>query len=248
MPQSGPGRIVLFDDFTGPEIPITLAVAAKGAAGYAFGPFAAVGDLVETDTGFAVVSKSNGFIRVSGNNEDGKGAAIGTAVCWSPALNGTLVLETRLERAAVTAGVVFAGFGALFADDIAEPCTSTGTTITPVDTVYAGFLLDSQFTASAQWHMPYYGGATTGVTTGATVACGSGVVAVAAECDVLRIEIDNNGTARWYINGVLEQTKAGAVSTTTLLSGYVGCWGTTITAATVDVDYLLVEANRDWTR
>jgi len=247
MGQSGKGRIELFEDFTGPDCPVANAEAST-TPGHFIGPFKITGDTVETDTGTVNVDKANGYLRISGNNEDGKGVAIGTNPIFSPVLNGTLVLEARLEMQALTTRVAFAGFCTVNAADVAEPCTSTGTTITAVAAGYAGFLLDSQFTASTQWHMPYYGGATTGVTTGATVACGSGVVAVAAESDVLRIEIDNNGTARWFINGILRQTVAGAVSTTTLLAGLVGCWGTTSTAADADVDYLLVRANRDWTR
>lgn len=247
--QSGRGKICLWDDFCGPEIPVANAVAygtSAGGCNYYLGDFRVTGDLGETDTGVVGLSKASGYVRVSGNNEDGKGVAIGTEAVFSPTLNGTLVLETRLERAAVTAGVVFAGFGALNADDVAEPITATGTTLTYVDTVVAGFLLDSQLTASAVWHMPYIGGTATSQTDSTQVV--STVTAVAAESDILRVEIDRNGDARWYINGDLAQSVTGAVSTTTLLAGLVGCWGTTTTAASVDVDYLLVEASRDWTR
>jgi len=64
------------------------------------------------------------------------------------------------------------------------------------------------------------------------------------------VEVDSNGAARWYINGKLEQSVGAglAADVDTLLAGGVGCWGTTTTAADADVDYLLIEANRDWTR
>lgn len=251
MPQSGEGLIRLFDHFCGPEIPVANAVAygtSAGGCNYYIGDFKIVGDLGETDTGIVSISKAGGFVRVSGNNEDGKGAAIATEVVFSPALNGTLVCEARLELQALTTRSVFVGFCGLIADDVAEPCTSTTTTITKVADDYCGFILDSQFTAGTQWHMPYNGGSTTGPTTGATVAVGSGIVAVAAESDFLRVEIDPNGTARWFINGALEQTVVNAVSTTALQGAMVGCWGTTTTAADIDVDYFLVTAFTDWTR
>lgn len=247
--QGGKGKIVLFNDFCGPEIPVANAVAygtTAGGCNYYLGDFRVTGDLAETDTGVVGLSKSSGYVRISGNNEDGKGVAIGTEAVFSPTLNGTLTLETRLERQVLTAGVVFAGFGALNADDVAEPITSVTVTHTYVDTVVAGWLLDSQLTASTTWHMPYKGGTATAPT--ASTSTTSGVVAVAAESDVLRIEISPSGTARWWINGDLKQTVEGAVSTTTLLAGYVGCWGTTTTAADADVDYLEITANRDWTR
>jgi len=59
--------------------------------------------------------------------------------------------------------------------------------------------------------------------------------------------VDNDGTARWYIDGVLKQTVSGAVSTTTDLAvlTMVETKGSAI--ETADIDYILVEANRDWT-
>lgn len=252
MAQSGPGLIRLWNDFGGPEIPVANAVAygtTAGGCNYYLGDFSVKGSLQDTDSGVVSVSKASGYARLTSSaTADGDGVAFCSEIVFQPSLNGTMVLETRLERAALTAGVVFAGFTDTAADEIKEPMTSTGTTITAVASHYAGWLLDSQFTASTQWHMPFLGGSTTGPTTGATVAVGSGEVAVAAESDVLRIEIDTNGTARWFLNGNLEQTTEGAVSTTTLQAAVVGVWSTTTTVATADVDYVLVKANRDWTR
>lgn len=247
--QGGMGKIVLFNDFCGPEIPVANAVAygtTAGGCNYYLGDFRVTGDLGETDTGVVGLSKASGYVRISGNDENGKGVAIGTEAVFSPALNGTLVLEARLEMQALTTRSIFVGFGALNADDVAEPITSTVVTHTYVDTVVAGFVLDSQLTAATAWHMPYKGGSATAPT--ASTSTTSGIVAVAAESDVLRIEIDPDGRARWFINGAKKQEVAGAVSTTTLLAGFVGCFGTTTTAADLDLDYLLIKANRDWTR
>ncbi len=247
--QSSYGRNVLFNHFAGPEIPVANAVAygtSAGGCNYYLGDFAVKGDLAETDTGVVALAKSGGFVRISGNDENGKGVTIGTEVCLSAALNGTLAIEARLEMQALTARVVWLGFCGTHADDAAEPLTATATTLTLTATDICGFVFDSQLTAGTKWHMPYKGGTTTGPTLSTTVE--SNVAAVAAECDVLRVEIDPNGTARWYINGILEQEVAGAVSPTALLSGFVGCWGTTTTAADADVDYLAVEFNTDWTR
>jgi hypothetical protein len=145
----------------------------------------------------------------------------------------------------VTAGVVFFGFCDVNADDVAEPLTSTGTTLTLTASDLCGFVLDSQLTASTEWHMPYNGGTTTGATDSTDVV--SDITAVAAQMDILRIEIARNGTAFWYINGVQKQSVTNAVSTSVLQACYVGCWGTTSTAASVDVDYLYAAGNRDWT-
>lgn len=248
MPQSEFGKILLFDDFAGPEIPVANAVAygtSAGGCNYYLGPYRVTGDLGETDTGVVGLAKTNGWVRISGNNEDGKGAFIGTEAVFSPSLNGPLVLEARVELRIITTTSVFIGFMALNADDVAEPVTSTGTTITYVATTgIAGFIFDSQLTAK-EWHMIYDGGTLVEETDSTKVE--ANILPVAAESVVLRVEVDANGTVRWYIDGVLKQTKANAVSTTVLLAGGVGAWGTTTTATDIDCDYLAIRANRDWT-
>jgi len=45
---------------------------------------------------------------------------------------------------------------------------------------------------------------------------------VADTYDTLRIEVDEDGTARYYLNGVLETTRTSAVATTALLIPYIG--------------------------
>ncbi len=248
--QSGVGRLHWFNDFGGAEIPVANAVAygtSAGGCSYFLGDFKLIGDLAETDTGAVATDKANGYILLSGNNENGKGAAIATGIILSPVLNGTIVVECRLERAVLTAGNVFVGLAGTLADDVAEPVTATGTELTYV-VPCVGFMLDSQLTAAdGLWHMPYLLASTA---TQVSTVIEASQTAVAGESDLVRLEVDNNGAARWYINGVLEQSiGAGlAATTTTLMGACVGCWGTTGTAATVDVDYLLVEANRDWTR
>ncbi len=247
--QSGAGKIRLFNHFCGPEIPVANAVAygtTAGGCNYYLGDFSVKGDLVETDTGVVAIAKAGGFVRISGNNEDGKGVALCTELVFSPALNGTLVCEARLELQALTTRNIFVGFCGTIADDVAEPLTATGTTLTLTAANLCGFLLDSQLTAGTYWHMPYNGGSTTGVTAAGTVK--SSQAAVAAESDILRVEMDPNGTARWFINGKLEQTVVNAVSTTALQGALVACFGTTTTAADADVDFMLVEANTDYTR
>ena len=249
MAQSAYGRIKLFDHFCGPEIPVANAVAygtTAGGCNYYLGDFSVKGDLGETDTGVVSLAKAGGWVRISGNNEDGKGVAICTELVFSPALNGTLVCEARVEMQALTTRSIFIGYCGTIADDVAEPVTSTGTTHTLTAANLCGFVFDSQLTAATVWHAVYKGGSTTGATDSTTTT--TGIAAVAAEADVLRLEIDPNGTARWYINGFLEKTVVGAVSTTTLHGALLGCWGTTGTAADIDADYFAVEGNTDWTR
>ena len=66
---------------------------------------------------------------------------------------------------------------------------------------------------------------------------------------MLRVEIDKSGTVEYWIDGSKLATIKNAATVTAgdMLAVIVGCWGTTTTITDVDVDYLLVNANRDWT-
>lgn len=247
--QSGRGQIYLFSDFCGPEIPVAnqKAYGDSGGGSASFtGPFKVMGDIVNDDSGVVALAKSSGYLRVIGSaNADGDGCAVGTAVCLSPALNGTLVLEARVEMNELTTKNVFIGFTGTAANLMLEPLTSLTDTITYYAPV-VGFHLDSTINNPTYWHMPYLL-ATTATQTETSVL--SSQVAVAGESDILRVEIDNNGAARWYINGKLEQKVGAGLAATpgTLLAGVAGCWAKS-TAVGIDLDYLLVKANRDWTR
>lgn len=246
--QSQFGTITLFDDFCGPEIPVATNVAygtTAGGCNYYIGPFKVTGDLADTDAGVVSLAISGGAVRLTGTNEDGEGMCIGTEVVFSPTLNGTLVAETRVQTQLLTARNIWFGFCDVNIDLVDEPLTATTTTLTLTASDLCGFVFDSQLT-SKNWHMAYNGGTTTGATDSTDVV--SDVALVAEEWDILRIEIAPNGTAFWYINGVLKQTVATAVSTSVLQACFVGCFGTASTVTDVDVDYLYVSANRDWTK
>ena len=93
--------------------------------------------------------------------------------------------------------------------------------------------------------MVYNGGTTTGETTSTNID--ADVDAVAGEYDIIRVEVAINGTARWYINGVLKQTVENAVSTTAELAVIAMVETKTATNEYAWIDYIAIEANRDWT-
>jgi len=70
---------------------------------------------------------------------------------------------------------------------------------------------------------------------------------VAGEFQILRLEIANNGTARWYVDGVLKQTTTGAVSTSTDLALVTMIEARSAAIEYAYLDYIYVSANRDWT-
>jgi len=248
MAQSGYGKICLFDDFAGPEIPVANAVAygtSAGGCNYYIGCFKVTGKLGETDAGVVSLAKSGGWVRLTGTNEADEGCAIGTEVCFSPALNGPLAVETRIETQALTARNLWVGFSGVNADSNVPPATGATTTVTYVDDDVIGFLYDSTFTDANDWHAVHQGGTAAAATVSTTVDMDED--AVAAQSQVLRVEIDVDGTARWYIDGKLKQTVSAAADPDELLCATIAAYGTTTTIADLDSDYLAVEANRDWT-
>lgn len=248
--QGGPGRIRLFNDFCGPEIPVANAVAygtTAGGCNYYLGDFKVTGSLHDVDSGVVSLGKASGYAQLlSSASADGDGVFVGTEVSLSPVLNGPLIVECRLELAALTARNVFVGLMSANADESKEPITATTLTLTKVVPA-VGFLFDSQLTYGTYWFMPYI---LASDTTQTSTGIQSSQVAVAAESDILRLVVFPDGAAEWWINGKLEQTKGAglAATATTLMAAGVGVWSTTTTVGSADADYLLVDFNRDWTR
>jgi hypothetical protein len=244
--QSGVGRIRLFEDFFG----IGWMTLANTDDACPAGPFFIGGEGFEdNDAGAAYLQSDalSGVVRLTSANTDQDMTFIGTDKCFDVALMGTLVLETRVRFVDLDTKAAFIGFTSVLTldeqiDDIID--YSAGTTITLTAGSLCGFFLSSELTDDEDWHMVYNGGTTTGETTSSNIDADDD--AVAGEWQVLRLEIDNNGTARWYIDGVLKQTVAGAISTSTDVGVCVGVAANTTELSIMDVDYVLVEANRDW--
>ncbi len=241
--QGSAGKLVLMDDFA-TSLDLVANTATSRQVGN--GTYKLHGQgIAEVDSGApAIADYANGAVRVTTTNEDNHSAQLVTDAVFKAGLNGTIVLEARVAMAALTARQSFIGFTDDAAVTAIAPATGATTTITLADSDLCGFLMSSTLTASAEWHTVHNGGTATGVTD--STALTTSEDAVAGEYDVLRIEIDINGTARWYVNDELKKTLAGAVSTTVALGVFVGSETTTTTIASLDVDYIKVTAARDW--
>jgi hypothetical protein len=157
-------------------------------------------------------------------------------------------LEARVRQAALNTGEVFIGFSDVATDlAIIEGAICHGDTVTVTLTAsdIVGFLMASDLTDNSDWHGVYNGGTTTGQTVSTSVDFDAG--ATAGEFQVLRLELFPNGTAEWWVDGVLEQTVTGAVSTSVDLCLNVLVETKTTAVKTLDVDYIKIWANRDWT-
>ena len=243
--QGGVGKIRLFNDFFG--VADYLALTADTAP---LGDFFAGGEGFEdADAGIAYLQSDalSGVIKLTSGATDKDTTAIMTDICFDVGLMAPLVLEARVRFVDLTAKAAFIGFTSVATldeqmDDIIDYSAATTVTLTAT---LAGFFLSSEFTDDEDWHGVYNGGTTTGQT--ATGSIDLDDDAVAGEWQVLRLEIDPNGDARWYIDGEWKQTVETAISTTTDLAAFCGVTENSgADVAIMDVDYLLVEANRDW--
>jgi len=240
--QGSRGKIELFSDFAGPEHGVTTATAGP----VNFPPFVLFGDgLNETDSG--VVTQTTllgGVIRLTTTNEDNHYCKVGCSPMLDVALMSPLVIEARVQMAALTTRRCFVGFSNLGDTTSAVEFEANSGTVTNTATSFVGFLFDSGATLSTSWLYGYNGGTTAALVTEQD----TGKDPVAGEWDVLRVEVFDNGDTRFFINGEYITQIDGAVSTTTDLNAYVAAGGTGAAVATVDVDYLYISASRDWTR
>lgn len=242
--QAGPGAIHLHTDF------VQGVGAAFNELEGDIGAFRIFGNGInEADSGAFTIATNSGGVRLTTTDEAEHAAMIGTNLIMSAGTNGTLVLETRVQFNNLDTKTAFIGFSDVAANAaILEGGIISGSTATLTLTAsdLCGFYLSAELTEDEMWHFAHNGGSVAGVTS--STALESGVDAVAGEWDVLRVEIDPNGTARWYINGVLEKTLAGAVATTVDLAAEVAVEAKGAAVEEMDVQYLTVKYNRDWTR
>ncbi len=249
--QSGHGRIEVFEDFLGTECQLAVTATPSSATGALlnFGSLVVRGDAVdEADAGIVPNADRLGGVATftSPNTADGDGTYLGTETIFRIDKMAPIILECRVEMAALTDRRFYMGLCGNYADAQTNISIANGTTaITLTEANQCGFLYDVGLTESVKWYMPFKGGTVTGEVDASEVA--SSVTPVALEFDILRLEVDPNGTARWFINGVLERTQAGAISTSVVHAALLGASATTSTTATADVDYFYISANRDWT-
>jgi hypothetical protein len=251
MAQSGPGMIEIFEDFLGQDDPV-----AGTAVPRQFGAFRVVGQgIAEADAGVPRVASPNGVVRLTTTNEDNHTTAIESNVGFDVGLMAPITMEARVQFTDLDTKEAFIGFTDI---EIASHVPSletdlmTGgtTTLTLTASDLVGFYFSAELTDDEDWHGVYNGGSTAGATDSTAVDLSGAETtyeAVAGEWQVLRLEIDPNGTARWYIDGSLRQTVVGAVSTTTDLKFMAGVEAKGAAIETMDLDYVLITANRDWT-
>jgi hypothetical protein len=246
MAQSESGTIEILERFIGQDDPIA-GTAVPRPLGY----LRVVGQgIAENDSGAPRLAGAPGGVRLTTTNEDNHTAGIETNVFIDPATMGTVVVEARVQFENLDTKEAFIGLTDIaIASDVpsieTDLCHGATTTLTLTASDLCGFLLSSELTEDEMWHGVYKGGSTTGPTVSTNTQLG--VDAVAGEWDIVRLEVDPNGTARWYVNGELKQTVEGAVSPTVDLKAFVAVEAKGADIETMDVNYVLIRANQDWT-
>jgi len=245
MAQSGEGRIRLFEDFFA-EDPVSNTATDR-----ALGNFTVAGQGSEdTDSGIPLLHADaiSGVGVMTTTNEDNHTILIGTPIAFDVALMGPLIAETRVRFVDLDTKEVFFGFTDIDPSTLSietDVMTGATTTLTLTASDICGFFLSAELSDDEDWHFVYNGGSTTGETDSTELDASDD--AVAGEWQVLRLEIFPNGTASWFIDGVLIKTVTGAVATGTDLSLILALEAKGANIEIMHVDYLMVEANRDWT-
>lgn len=249
MAQSGPGRVYVLEDFIGVEWPI----AETGDDSLNIGQLRVIGDgHAETDSGVVGQESDahNGVVRFTVTDEDKHALGWSTALTFDVALMGPIIMETRIRFIDMDTKDFFFGLSDVNADDISlEDDVLSGATETMSYTAsdLCGFYLCSELTDDEDWHAVYEGGTTAAETDSTAIDLDAD--AVAGDFQVLRVEVDPNGDARWLIDGILKKSVSKAVSTTTDMAVIcvLGNKANTSNPEDFDCDYALIDANRDWT-
>lgn len=189
-----------------------------------------------------VAGAANGVCRITTGDGDtstmaGSGVQVTSFLNWK-ANSGNLIFEARVALSAITSISVFVGL----TDQVSSlemPINSAGSsdTITTTATDAVGFFFDTAQVIDNWW--------IAGVKndTDATHA-NTTIAPVAATYQVLRIELDASGNARFWIDGVFVGTVVSAVTATVALAPVIAAFNRTTSSRNVDIDYVLVQADR----
>ena len=248
MAQSGYGKISIFEDFLAGEdiVAATAATRAFGGSG-----LRVIGQgIAEADSGITVGESDglNGVGILTTTNEDAHSVGLTTGKVFDVGKMAPINIECRVQFPDLDTKAFYFGLTDVNGDTAileGENLVAASGTLTLSASDLCGFLIDAEATDDEDWIMVYNGGTTSGETTIANIEADND--AVAAEWDVLRLEVSINETARWYVNGVLKQTVEGAVSTSTDLAVLAMIEARAASNEYAWIDYIAIEANRDWT-
>lgn len=222
-------RCIDFDDFLGD----ILAANWSGAA-------------AANGTAPAVVVGSNSgevaLVSGTGGNRQTNCSVLTKALNYK-ASNGNLVFEARVKISSISNSVMNMGFTDTLGTTTAEvPFTISGTTLTDTTSDGACFVFDDGQTAKN------LALAATKANTEQVTILGATTNGLATAADtsyhVYRVEIDTNGHAKFYMDGVFVGGIANAVTPGTALTPVIVGTNDNTATKTVTVDYVYVAQDR----
>ena len=167
----------------------------------------------------------------------GNGAQFESFLSWQ-ASNGGLYAEARLQLDIITSQAIFFGF----TDQVAAlemPFNSAGSadTITSNASNGVGFMFDTAMTTDEWWAVGVKAD-----TDGTHVTTGVGPTA--ATYQTLRVEVDADGNAAFFIDGVRKATMTSAITGATDLTPVIAGFARATTSVNILVDYIDVGMDR----
>lgn len=245
------GRLLSVDGFVSGEHGSQILLPSTSSVSF-FDDF--IGDLVQDEWGFVEGTDSatsaaailaggiGGVLRLT-TGDAGTGYAadaeqMNMALQWQ-ASNGGLFIEARLKLSAITTCYAFIGFTDTLALEAPIVSASSANTLTTNATDAVGFMFDTNMTADTWW--------LTGVANDVdATAQNTGYAPVADTYAKFRIEIDSEGAASFFYNGIQVGTKmTGAVTPAADLTPIITVSKLSVTASmNLDLDYVALGMNR----
>lgn len=222
-------QVVLFDDFLGDVIADQWNVV-EGA------------DTTTSDA--AIVSGINGILRLTTGDSAtltyaGNGIQVTQGAFYNfRASDGGLALEARLKISAITTAAFFVGFTDLGTFEAPIESAGSGNTLTSNATDAVGFMFDTRMTDDNIWLV--------GVKADTDATAQNTAVAPVADTFItLRVEVDADGDATFFINGDrVGSVMSNAITASTALTPTIAATSLVAATRTIDVDYLLASKHR----
>lgn len=207
----------------------------------------------DNDTGLIPkdATEANGVAQLISGNTDADTSFVGTKYFYKPSVNGNALFECKIQLPDLDTKEIFFGLTNIwtFDEQLEDAIINASATAVTCVADLAGFYFSDELTASATyWHGFSAGGTAADQNTAATNVLNNHTDATAANTwQILKLEVDADGTCRWYINGKLEQTVNNAIATDSLYALVLANAANTTQLVVSDIDYIAVRTNRDHT-
>lgn len=236
-----PHRAVLFEDFLGGSVALSTTLATVGNAFRS--RVGSDGACVNWTVTPAVSGTIAGVVGNTTASMAVSGVQLDTGLCWKANQNSAsdkLVFETRINLSKITNIACFVGFtDQTAALEMPIHSAASANTITTNATDAVGFFFDTSMTDDTWW--------IAGVANDVDATHQNTTFApVASTYETLRVEVNSDGSAHFFRNGVIVGTKmTGTVTPTIALTPVIAGFNRTTSGnGTITADYVYVAGDR----